>query len=161
VHTFSPRIDTMPGLCRFLAVSTALALLASPALAQDLAQAPSGPSAPEAVSVPEVPSVVPSVAPSSLSTAPDVASPVVTGPTLANATSGIRANTAHEDLTTAEAAHRAAAGSGGGGINKGALILIVGGAAIAGGILIGGVGGTALAIGGALVALYGIYLLLQ
>ena len=52
VHTFSPRIDTMPGLCRFLAVSTALALLASPALAQDLAQAPSGPSAPEAVSVP-------------------------------------------------------------------------------------------------------------
>ena len=65
VHTFSPRIDTMPGLCRFLAVSTALALLASPALAQDLAQAPSGPSAPEAVSVPEVPSVVPNVAPSS------------------------------------------------------------------------------------------------
>jgi hypothetical protein len=157
VHTFSPRIDTMPGLCRFLAVSTALALLASPALAQDLAQVPSGPSASEVVTVPEVPSV----APSSLPTAPDDAAPVVTGPTLANATSGIRANTAHEDLTTAEAAHRAAASGGGGGINKGALILIVGGAAIAGGILIGGVGGTALAIGGALVALYGIYLLLQ
>ena len=92
----------------------------------------------------------------------DVTPPAVTtGPSLDNATSGIRANVAHEDLTAAEAAHRVASSSTGGGINKGVIILIVGGAAIAGGILIGGPGGTALAIGGALVALYGIYLLLQ
>jgi hypothetical protein len=87
---------------------------------------------------------------------------VTTAPTLDNATAGIRANTTHEDLTAAEAAHRAVVSAGGGSsVGKGAIILLVGGAAIAGGILIGGAGGTALAIGGALVALYGIYLLLQ
>jgi hypothetical protein len=87
--------------------------------------------------------------------------PVTTGPSLDNATAGIHANAAHEDLTAAEAAHRAASSGTGGGISKGVIILAIGGAAIAGGILIGGPGGTALAIGGALVALYGIYLLLQ
>jgi hypothetical protein len=133
VHTFSPRIDTMPGLCRCFALTAiGLALLSSPVLAQGLTNAPTD--------------VTPAA--------------VTTGPSLDNATSGIRANVAHEDLTSTEAAQRAASGSTG-GINKGVIILIVGGAAIAGGILIGGPGGTALAIGGALVALYGIYLLLQ
>jgi hypothetical protein len=135
MHTFSPRIDTMPGLSRFVTASAvAFALSASPVLALGLTQV----------------------------TPPTVTETPATGPTLDNATSGIRASTAHEDLTAAEAAHRAVTNStGGGGINKGVIVLIVGGAAIAGGILIGGAGGTALAIGGALVALYGIYLLLQ
>jgi hypothetical protein len=144
VHTFSPRIDTMPGLRRFFALTTAaFALSASPVLAQAIAGAPAANVTPSAVT--ETPAEIP--APS--------------GPTLDNATSGIHANTAHEDLTAAEAAQRAADAGGHGGIGKGAVILIVGGAAIVGGILIGGAGGTALAIGGALVALYGIYLLLQ
>jgi hypothetical protein len=127
----------MPGLRRcFAASAIGFAFCSSPVLAQGLTNAPT-----------------------------DVTPPAVTGPStgpsLDNATSGIHANVAHEDLTAAEAAHRVATNSTGGGINKGVIILIVGGAAIAGGILIGGPGGTALAIGGALVALYGIYLLLQ
>jgi hypothetical protein len=144
----------MPGLCRFLAVSAACAVLASPVFAQGASTS----------SVDE-PSQA-TTQPVTQATAQDApldtpVQTVATGPTFQNATSGIRANTAHEDLTAAEAAHRAAAGSGGGGLNKGAIILVVGGAAIAAGVLIGGTGGAALAIGGALVALYGIYLLLQ
>ncbi|HWZ58572.1 MAG TPA: hypothetical protein VNW46_06295 [Gemmatimonadaceae bacterium] len=124
----------MPGFRCYLALSATLAALASPALAQT------------GVTSDPTPAAVSS-------------EPAPSGPTLDNATSGIRANTAHEDLTTAEAAHRAA--TGGSGLSKGAVILIVGGAALAAGVLIGGTGGAALAIGGALVALYGLYLLLQ
>jgi hypothetical protein len=134
MHTLSPRTNTMPGLSRFIAVSVALLLgLATPVYAQGLEQSTPAPV--------------------------DAAMPDV-GPTLGSATSGIHANTAHEDLTAAEAAHRAASG-GHTGLSKGAIILIVGGAALAAGVLIGGTGGTALAIGGALVALYGLYLILQ
>lgn len=126
----------MPGLRRFFLVSAlACAIPSSPVLAQ------------------------------SLTTGDVTPTPVTpaTAPTLDNATAGIRANTGHDDVTAAEAAHRAVVSATGGNNNlrNGAIILLVGGAAIAGGVLIGGAGGTALAIGGALVALYGIYLLLQ
>jgi hypothetical protein len=139
----------MPGFRRCLAFSVTLAALASPAFAQTgITSDPTPGPAPAAVSSAPAPSdPTPDVAPS--------------GPTLGNATSGIRANTAHEDLTTAEAAHRAATGGSGSGLSKGAIVLIIGGAALAAGVLIGGTGGTALAIGGALVALYGLYLILQ
>ena len=137
----------MPGLRRFVVVGTvvgvlALAAHASPVFAQSAAQSVAG------------------------GTTSDVTPTLVTpatAPTLDNATAGIRANTGHDDITAAEAAHRAVVSATGGNssFGKGAIILLVGGAAIAGGVLIGGAGGTALAIGGALVALYGIYLLLQ
>jgi hypothetical protein len=127
----------MPGLSRFILAVFAAVSVAAPLQAQGLDQsAPSAPVSVESAAIPDV------------------------GPTLGNATSGIHANIAHEDLTAAEAAHRAATG-GGSGLSKGAIVLIVGGAALAAGVLIGGTGGTALAIGGALVALYGLYLILQ
>jgi len=160
----------MPGLCRFLAVSAACAVLASPVLAQgpsSLEEATQSPPAPQLTTptpTQDAPADAAANAPANAASAaaPEVTAPAVTtGPTFGNATSGIRANAAHEDLTTAEAAHRAVTGGSGGGLNKGAIVLIVGGAAIAAGVLIGGTGGAALAIGGALVALYGIYLLLQ
>jgi hypothetical protein len=150
VHTFSPRINTMPGLSRFIVVSLALVVgTAVPAYAQAVVDQ-SGP-----VSPPSIDADAPAPPPAPATALPDA------GPTLINATAGIHANTAHEDLTAAEAAHRAANAAGGGGLNKGAILLVVGGAALAAGVLIGGTGGGALAIGGALVALYGLYLILQ
>jgi hypothetical protein len=80
------------------------------------------------------------------------------GPRLATATSGIRANTAKEDLTAQQAADRAAHHAGFG--TDGAL-MIVGGAAFIAGLIIGGGAGTAIAIGGAVIGLYGLYLYLQ
>jgi hypothetical protein len=144
----------MPGFRRCLALTVTLAALASPALAQTgvTSDPTPGPAAAAASPAPAPSDPTPS------DPTPDVAP---SGPTLGNATSGIRANTAHEDLTTAEAAHRAATGHSGSGLSKGAIVLIIGGAALAAGVLIGGTGGTALAIGGALVALYGLYLILQ
>jgi hypothetical protein len=80
------------------------------------------------------------------------------GPSLVAATAGIRANTAKEDLTAQEAARRAAHH---GGLGPGGALMIVGAAAFIAGLIIGGGAGTAVAIAGAAVGLYGLYLFLQ
>jgi len=82
------------------------------------------------------------------------------GPTVARATAGIRAAVAHDDRTRAQAADQIVRDNAG-NPTKGTILLIIGGAAFAGGLVLGGTGGAALGIAGALVALYGIYLLLQ
>jgi hypothetical protein len=89
--------------------------------------------------------------------APAIASAQAAGPTLAAAQSGFRANVATEDVTAQEAADRAAHG----GFGTGGALLIVGGAAFIAGLIIGGGVGTALAVGGVLVAAYGLYVLLK
>jgi hypothetical protein len=82
----------------------------------------------------------------------------VAGPSLMAATAGIRANTAKEDLTAQEAAQRAAHH---GGLGPGGALMIVGAAAFIAGLIIGGTAGTAVAIAGAAVGLYGLFLFLQ
>jgi hypothetical protein len=80
------------------------------------------------------------------------------GPSLAAATVGLRANTGKEDLTAQEAAQRAAHH---GGLGTSGALMIVGAAAFIAGLIIGGGAGTAIAIGGAVIGLYGLYLYLQ
>jgi len=79
------------------------------------------------------------------------------GPTLAAARSGIQSNVVTEDVSAQEAADRAARG----GLGTGGALMIVGGAAFITGLIIGGGAGTALAVGGVLVAAYGLYIYLK
>jgi hypothetical protein len=79
------------------------------------------------------------------------------GPTMAAATSGFRAEPDTNQLSAQEAADRAAHG----GVGTGAALMIVGGAALIAGLIIGGGAGTALAVGGVLVAAYGLYVILK
>jgi hypothetical protein len=81
------------------------------------------------------------------------------GPQLAATTSGIHAHTAKENLTAQQFADRASGDNHHVGLD--AALMIVGGAGLLAGLLIGGGGGTALAIGGAVIGLYGLFLYLQ
>jgi hypothetical protein len=94
-----------------------------------------------------------------LSTAPatDPAPSAVAGPTQDNATAGIRSHVSEDNLTR----EQAAAAASGHSLAKPAILMIVGGAALVAGLIIGGTGGTILAIAGAVVAIYGLYLFLQ
>ncbi len=76
------------------------------------------------------------------------------GPSLAAASAGVRANVAREDASSRAASHD-------GGIGTAGVLMIVGGAAILAGLLIGGGAGTAIAVGGAVAGLYGLYLYLK
>ncbi len=124
------------------ALSFALALglvaVAQPARAQDLASLPSSVTAP---------SLVPTAAP--VLPAADVAS--ATGPTVDAATVGVRH---HDDAAMAPAPRR-------GGSGPGVALMIVGGAAILVGLLINNNAGGAIAVGGAVVGLVGLYQYLQ
>ncbi|HSY81214.1 MAG TPA: hypothetical protein VK807_05605 [Gemmatimonadaceae bacterium] len=80
------------------------------------------------------------------------------GPTVEAARSGIPAHVATEDLSPQEAADRAARGAG---LGTGGALMIIGGAAFITGLIIGGGAGTALAVGGVLVAAYGLYIFLK
>ena len=80
------------------------------------------------------------------------------GPTVAAAESGIRAHVVTEEISAQEAADRAAHGAG---LGTGGALMIVGGAAFVTGLIIGGGAGTALAVGGVLVAAYGLYVFLK
>jgi hypothetical protein len=96
-------------------------------------------------------------------TAGDASAPAgqaaVGGPTLAGATAGIRSNAAKENLTMQQLADRASQGHDRVGLDV--ALMIVGGAALIAGLLIGGGAGTAIAIGGAVVGLYGLFLYLR
>ena len=85
---------------------------------------------------------------------PSPASEASVGPTLAAATVGVRANVARGDRSTNTAAHK-------GGLGTDAILMIVGAAALLAGLLIGGGAGTAIAVAGAVIGLYGLYLYLQ
>lgn len=102
------------------------------------------------LSGPSAPAVDPVVAP----TTPVAAAPV--GPAQDNATAGIRSHVSEQNLTREQAA-----ASAGHSLTKPAVLMIVGGAAFVAGLIIGGTGGTIIAIAGALVAIYGLYLFLQ
>lgn len=80
-------------------------------------------------------------------------------PTMAGVTAGIHAHTATEDLTRQQLADRAASSHG--HVGTDAALMIVGGAGLIAGLLIGGGAGTAIAIAGAVMGLYGLYLYLQ
>ena len=88
------------------------------------------------------------------STAP--AAPAV-GPTLAAAGAGVRAHVAavsrEEALASATAPRRT--------FGRGEVLMIVGGAALLTGLIIGDDAGTLIAVGGAVVGLYGLYLYLD
>jgi hypothetical protein len=79
------------------------------------------------------------------------------GPTVDAARSGIPAHVVTEDISAQEAADRAAHG----GLGTGGALMIIGGAAFITGLIIGGGAGTALAVGGVLVAAYGLYVYLK
>jgi len=78
-------------------------------------------------------------------------------PTMSAATAGIRAHTAKEDLTRQQLADRASHAH----VGTDAALMIVGGAGFIAGLIIGGGAGTAIAIAGAAIGLYGLYLYLQ
>lgn len=81
-------------------------------------------------------------------------SAIVAGPTLGNATVGVR----HVDATTANAAPAAPRA---GTRSHGEVLMIVGGAAILTGIVVGNNAGYAISIVGAVIGLYGLYEYLQ
>jgi hypothetical protein len=83
---------------------------------------------------------------------------VAAGPSLSAATVGVRANAAREDLTEQQLAQRAAHH---GGLGTSGALMIIGAVAFVAGLIIGGGAGTAVAIAGAAVGLYGLYLYLQ
>jgi hypothetical protein len=96
----------------------------------------------QSVSFAPAPAVAPAVA------AEPAAAPV--GPTLDAASVGVH----HKAAETNAAARR-------GGYGQGEALMIVGGAAVLVGLLIGGGAGNAIAVGGAIVGLVGLYEYLQ
>jgi hypothetical protein len=85
--------------------------------------------------------------------------PTGSGPTSSAATAGIRSQTA-TNLTRQQLADRAAAANHS-ALGTDGVLMIVGGAGFIAGLIIGGGAGTAIAIAGAVIALYGLYLYLR
>lgn len=84
----------------------------------------------------------------------DVAAPArIAGPTVDAARAGVSHQTSPE-LRMAAAPRR-------GGYGQPVALMVVGGAALLTGLIIGGSAGTVIAVGGALVGLYGLYEYLQ
>jgi hypothetical protein len=86
--------------------------------------------------------------------APQSGSDARPGPTLAAATAGVHAQFATTSQSTNRSKHQ-------GGLGTDAILMIVGVAALVAGLLIGGGAGTAIAVAGAVIGLYGLYLYLQ
>lgn len=84
----------------------------------------------------------------------DVAAPTPSaGPTMDAARVGVTQQTSTELKTAAQARRR--------GMGQPVALMVVGGAALLTGLIIGGDAGTVIAVGGALVGLYGLYEYLQ
>lgn len=79
------------------------------------------------------------------------------GPTMAAATAGFHVSRAPDDPQSRQAAADQAAHS----VGPDVALMIVGGAGFLVGLIIGGDAGIAIAIAGAIVALYGLYLYLR
>lgn len=131
-----------------LLVATAFAALPRLVLAQNATSA-AAPFQIEPVSPVTQPAPAAAPAPSSTE-AP--ATPA--GPSMDAATAGIHAHIA-ADATTHEADRH------GGGLGTGGALMIVGGAALIIGLIIGGGAGLVVAIAGAALGLYGLFLFLQ
>ncbi len=80
------------------------------------------------------------------------------GPTMAAATAGFHPSVAPDDQVSRQRAADDAAQSGRGPYEA---LMVVGGVVVITGLIIGGAGGTVLAIAGAVVALYGLYMYLR
>lgn len=81
------------------------------------------------------------------------APPAPVGPTLATASVAVRQSSADANAAPASAAA--------GGQGRGTALMVVGGAAVLVGLVIGNGAGNAIAVGGAVVGLYGLYQYLQ
>jgi hypothetical protein len=121
---------------RLLALG-ALLLVAAPLRAQDVAAAPAPTPAPVAVVA------IDSVAPA----------PQPTGPTLEAATAGV-----HQKMSESRTVTMAPPSKGYG---QATALMIVGGAGLLTGLVVGGGAGYAIAVGGAVVGLIGLYEYLQ
>lgn len=97
----------------------------------------------------------PSAGSSERVTASTADSAVTAGPTLGNATVGVR----HVDASASAA--NAAPAAARGGRSNGEALMIVGGAAVLVGIVVGNNAGYAISIAGAVIGLYGLYQYLQ
>lgn len=127
------------------ATVAALALCVStqPALSQQMITSPAA-AAPTASSLALATQAPPS----------EVAAPTNSaGPTLDAARAGVTQQTSAELKTAAQARRR--------GMGQPVALMVVGGAALLTGLIIGGDAGTVIAVGGALVGLYGLYEYLQ
>jgi len=82
----------------------------------------------------------------------------VPGPTMAAATAGFHVSRAADDP---QSRHEAADEAAHGRVGEDVALMIVGGAGFIVGLIIGGDAGIAIAIAGAIVALYGLYLYLR
>jgi hypothetical protein len=93
-------------------------------------------------------------APALADVAPPAPAPAPVGPTIASATAGI-SNTSNGSTEMTWNNNRRAKDP------SGPVLAIVGGAALIGGLLIGGGAGTAIAVGGLIMGLIGLYLWLK
>jgi hypothetical protein len=138
-----------------LAAGLVIGAAASPALAQQSLAPHTPPSdvalaTSHALVTPEVASPATDVAAS----APAEAAPATTGPTMDAASVAVRAPVTSEARAPYAAPRRA-------GYGQPVALMVVGGAALLTGLIIGGGAGTAIAVGGAVVGLYGLYEFLQ
>lgn len=144
---FSLQITLASGLLTLAAAHPALAqqLLAQQSVAQpSVALQSSAPQSQEGTSI----------APSA--PAPDDAASArtQTGPTMDAASVAVRQPVSHENRMQNAAPRRA-------GYGQPVALMVVGGAALLAGLIIGGGAGTAIAVGGAVIGLYGLYEFLQ
>ena len=128
------------------AAAAALALSASPRTVMSQQVIPSPPTA-------SVTAASPTLAPRAPQ-ADVAASTRGAGPTMDAARAGVTRESSHE-LEVSSAAQRRA------GLGQPVALMVVGGAALLTGLIIGGDAGTVIAVGGALVGLYGLYEYLQ
>jgi hypothetical protein len=160
--------------CAVMAIAVLpLLLLALPATAQTSAVSNAGDNssssvsqlsavpitAPVAVETPDatVQAPSPQLDADPIPSAPPISASADAGPTSTSATAGFHAHSA--TLTRQQLADRATAAHGGFGTDG--VLMIVGGAGFIAGLIIGGGAGTAIAIAGAVMALYGLYLYLR
>jgi hypothetical protein len=125
------------------AAALSLCVSARTALSQQATTSPI-PTVPTASSLALVPQTPPA----------DVAAPTSSaGPTMDAARVGVTQQTSPELKSAAQARRR--------GMGQPVALMVVGGAALLTGLIIGGDAGTVIAVGGALVGLYGLYEYLQ
>ncbi len=79
------------------------------------------------------------------------------GPTMSAATAGFHVSAAPDDIIARQVAADHAAHQ----VGPYAALMIIGGAGFLAGLIIGGGAGTAIAVAGAVVALYGLYMYLR
>ncbi|HEV7991455.1 MAG TPA: hypothetical protein VGP25_06490 [Gemmatimonadaceae bacterium] len=103
---------------------------------------------------PRAPSVDVSAPTRAQQTAPSQTSSAQVGPTMDAASVGVRQPVTNETRAPNAAPRRA-------GYGQPVALMVVGGAALLAGLIIGGGAGTAIAVGGAVVGLYGLYEFLQ